>query len=316
MNNLKDKKIIIIGAAGHQGFEYYNMLKEKFEIVAVVDSNENILNEMYSGEDICRCVSAADVPVDFDIALVCVPHTMHAKITLPLLNSGKVVIKEKPLATSIEEANLYNENMNLFTIVQRQFNPMFIKGKEKIESIGRIYNYNYSYNLPFAEMTKGWRANFDISQGGVLLDMGYHVLDILLTYFGNPTLVESFQSYCYPQMQDQSLEDSISILMLHDDGVQGTININRHSTQKSEIFKILGENGSLSIEPKRIKMYDRKGNLIYSEELDEKVNPKLDMITDYIENIGNKEYLKNHIMHHKEMIEVITKIYNKARKVA
>ena len=63
-------------------------------------------------------------------------------------------------------------------------------------------------------------------------------------------------------------------------------------------------------------MYDRKGNLIYSEELDEKVNPKLDMITDYIENIGNKEYLKNHIMHHKEMIEVITKIYNKARKVA
>ena len=146
--------------------------------------------------------------------------------------------------------------------------------------------------------------------------MGYHVLDILLTYFGNPTLVESFQSYCYPQMQDQCLEDSISILMLHDDGVQGTININRHSTQKSEIFKILGENGSLSIEPKRIKMYDRKGNLIYSEELDEKVNPKLDMITDYIENIGNKEYLKNHIMHHKEMIEVITKIYNKARKVA
>lgn len=161
------------------------MLKEKFEIVAVVDSNENMLNEMYSGEDICRCVSAADVPVDFDIALVCVPHTMHAKITLPLLNSGKVVIKEKPLATSIEEANLYNENMNLFTIVQKQFNPMFIKGKEKIESIGRIYNYNYSYNLPFAEMTKGWRANFDISQGGVLLDMGYHVLDILLTYFGN-----------------------------------------------------------------------------------------------------------------------------------
>ena len=316
LNEKTENRIIIIGAAGHQGFEYYNILKGRFNIVAVVDSDKALLNERYKNENVLKCISAETVPVDFDIAIVCVPHTMHSKVAVPLLQAGKTVIKEKPLATSIEESDLYSDNMNLFTIVQRQFNPMFVLGREKMKEIGRIYNYNYTYSLPFSEITKGWRADFNISQGGVLLDMGYHVLDILLTYFGVPIAVEGFQSYCYPEMKIQHLEDSISILMLHENGVQGTNNINRHTTQKSEIFKILGENGSIRVEPKTLEMYNRKGDLKYSKKLSDDVNPKLDMLVEYIENIGNKEYLKKHLMHHKMMVDVITRIYSKARKIA
>lgn len=311
---LNDKKIIIVGAAGHQGYEYYNILKDKFNIVAVIDSNEALLNQLYQNTNIEKCTSIEDLSIYFDIAIVCVPHTMHSKVSVPLLKAGKTVIKEKPFAISLEETNLYNENMNLFTIVQRQFNPIFISGKEKVKELGQVYNYSYTYNLPFSEITKGWRANFDICHGGVLLDMGYHVLDILLSYFGNPLQVESFQSYCYDQMKIQNLEDSISILMLHENGIQGTITINRHSTQKSEIFKILGENGSLKIEPKKLEMYDRKGVLQNSQELSDNINPKLNMFEEYIQNIDNKEYLKKHIRHHKDMVNIINKIYYKARK--
>lgn len=313
MANLDKKMIIIVGAAGHQGFEYYNILKDKFNIVALVD-NKTLIDKLYPDVDIVKCNTIEELTIDFDVAIVCVPHDAHSKIAVPLLKKGKTVIKEKPFAISLEESELYNENMNLFTIVQRQFNPMFISGKEKIKELGKVYNYNYTYNLPFSEITKGWRSTFDVCRGGVLLDMGYHILDILLSYFGKPLKVESFQSYCYKQMEIQNLEDSISLLMLHENGVQGTVTINRHSTHKKETLKILGENGYLRIEPKRIDMYNREGNLCYTDELNDNINPKSDMFEEYIKNIDNKEYLKEHIKHHKDMVDTISQIYYKARK--
>lgn len=310
------QKLIIVGAAGNQGFEYYNLLNDKLNIVALVDNNISHINDLYKNVHINKYKCVEDVNIDFDIAIVCVPHSEHFKITKFLLEKGKTVIKEKPFAISLQEANMYENDISLFTIVQRQFNPMFTVGKEKLKELGHIYSYNYTYNLPLSEITKGWRADFSVCYGGVLLDMGYHVLDILLSYFGKPLKVESFQSYCYKEMEKQNLEDSISLMMLHDNGIQGTVTINRHSTHKKEKFEILGTNGCMIIEPKQLTMYDRKGNLLYSDDLNSSVNPKLEMFLEYIKNIGNKDYLKNHISHHKDMVDIINKIYYKARKTA
>lgn len=253
----------------------------------------------------------------YDTAIVCVPHYLHKDITLKLLEKNKTIIKEKPLAITSNDIDNYLLAMGkynshkLFTIVQRSFNPSFVRAKQALSHLGKIYNYRYVYNLCVPNQTTGWRADWNKSFGGVLIDMGYHVLDVILSFFSKPLFSTAVTSYCYEEMHNKQLEDSISILMKHQNGISGSIVLNRHSSEKVENLTILGSEGAIKITPQGYTEYDRCGHEIkcmkYSTNSDQ---IKLDMFESYLSLAGDCSFLKKHFEHHCDIVKEIEYIYS------
>lgn len=310
-------RIIILGAAGGQGSEYVNLLKDSYNIVGLVDSNFQALSSKFSGTNFNIYESIEEIDSsNYDAAIVCLPHILHKTYTEKLLSSGKTVIKEKPLATSIQELESYLDitnrfnNLKLFTIVQRNFNPIFIEAEKEISRIGKIYSYKYEYSLNIPSITTGWRSSYNMCFGGVLLDMGYHLIDIIIKLFDEPINVAAIKSFCYEKMSDENLEDSISVLMSHKNGIAGNIIVNRHSSNKNELFEINGENGTMLISPLEIKILNRHGAIIFEKNIKKSDINKKDMFDFYFKSENDINFLKEHINHHISIVKTINNIYN------
>ena len=312
-------KVALVGAAGQQGQEYYKLLENSY-INAVVDSDFSKLSSLYSNEKhklkLFSNIEEAVKNADFNVAIVCLPHFSHADVTLCLLKHNKIIIKEKPLALSLADVKKYsNERLSpIFTVVQRQFNPVFTNAKKDLCILDKIYSYTYEYSLNLSEISTGWRSSFECAGGGVLIDMGYHALDIILSFFGKPEKTIAGFSYCYDEMKKARLEDSACLLLQHKQGhLQGLLNLNRHHSQKKEELEIVGQNGIMIITPKSYKIVNRKNQLVKEFILEDNANIKSTMFQTYFQQCGNQEFVKDHFEHHSNIVEVIENSYFESR---
>ena len=314
--------IILIGAAGHQGKEYFKILKEKCNLKALIDNDYELLKKLYDQNKYILLPDFKELnTINYDIALICLPHYLHKDITLSLLTSNKMIIKEKPLGFNSSDIKEYRNvmqkysNYKLFTIVQRNYNPSFKEARNKLNLIGKIYNFSYDYELNIENKTTGWRAEFEKCFGGVLMDMGYHVLDIIFTFFSGLISFSAVNSFCYDEMKKEGLEDSINIIMRFKNGLSGIININRHSNLKKELFTIRGDKGIIEIYPSQYLIYDRKGRIIYSQNFSmNQEQIKLSMFEFFFRNKNNKDFLYEHFKHHSYVVSIIEKIYRQLKE--
>lgn len=134
-----------------------------------------------------------DVPLTaFDAALLCIPDEPKIALIRYLLTNRKHVLVEKPLfagnpADLLDLKVLAEQNRTTcYTAYNHRFEPHFVRMKQLIESgqLGRIYSVRMFYGNGTARLVRNsdWR-----DQGaGVLPDLGSHLLDTALFWFGNP----------------------------------------------------------------------------------------------------------------------------------
>ena len=133
----------------------------------------------------------ADVPLDsYDAALVCTPDDAKLPILRHLLGHGKHTLVEKPLIADDTPAIAELERLAAanravcYTAYNHRFEPHFVRMKETIESgaLGRIYLCRMFYGNGTARDVRDspWRDR----GAGVLPDLGSHLLDTALFWFG------------------------------------------------------------------------------------------------------------------------------------
>src|SRR5713101_6488599 len=140
-----------------------------------------------------RYRSVADVPLaDYDAALVCVPDEAKLELLTYLLGNGKHVLVEKPLWAEEDAEITALETLArrtgavCYTAYNHRFEPHFVRMRELIASgeLGRLYRCRMFYGNGTARLVRdsAWR-----DQGaGVLPDLGSHLLDTVLFWFGKP----------------------------------------------------------------------------------------------------------------------------------
>jgi predicted dehydrogenase len=309
-------KVVVIGAAGHQAQEYINLMRDHWNICALVDPNFST-TECKDGIH-HQNINSVNL-LDIDFALICVPHSVHWEAAKFFLERNIPIIKEKPLAISLEclkKIKSYN-NPTIFITTQRQFNPIFDWAYKMLPQLGTLYKFDYEYTLSIPEETQGWRGRFEFSQGGVVLDMGYHMFDVLIRFFGEPDAIYGNLSHCYESMRKSLLEDSaVLIYEVHKEtrNLIGVVNINRHGCKKTEELRVYGEHGELIITPKKATILDRYGEQTYQMIQPTNVDFRIQMIQDYMENLNNKNYAKAHLAHHSKIVSCIDKIYKLTRR--
>ena len=135
-----------------------------------------------------------DVPLaDYDAALVCTPDNAKFPLLEYLLSNGRHVLVEKPLlAASARELERLagiarKAGAACYTAYNHRFEPHVARMKRLLEAraIGTPYCARLFYGNGTARLVRDsvWR-----DQGsGVLSDLGSHLLDIALHWFGKPS---------------------------------------------------------------------------------------------------------------------------------
>ena len=314
-------RVAVVGAAGQQGREHLATLQrlpDLFTVCALADVQAQPLSKLAHIYHLSHYASVDDLLVneDFDVALVALPHHEHFRVTRKLLGSGKHVIKEKPIALGPEEADILvrtavANSVSLFVIAQRSHQPAFDDLRRAIGEIGDAFSFKYEYHKNFDRATSSWRSRRGESGGGVALDMGYHVFDVLVRVFGAASSVSANASYCYPETRKEALEDAVSVVLDYGArNLQGTVLISRHHYQSTERFEVLGTRGALVATPDRLQVFTRSGQIVNEKTYTSAKQATADtMLGAYGRGISDFAYFMREARIHTEVITVIDQVY-------
>jgi scyllo-inositol 2-dehydrogenase (NADP+) len=162
------------------------------QIVAVVDPLEQRRNDAVA-EFGCKAYDSLDEMLkqrDIDVVIVATPSVCHGPDTKKALKAGKHVVVEKPMATSVAEADSMIRaakaaKRKLFVHQNYRFFREFTFYEDVVCSgiLGRVYHLrNYSSSF---KRRNDWQTLVK-NGGGVLNNTCPHNIDQILTLIGSP----------------------------------------------------------------------------------------------------------------------------------
>jgi predicted dehydrogenase len=200
---------------------------------------------------------------DVDLVDVCTPNTLHAEPACAAAEAGKAVICEKPLAADVPAAEAMVQavercgvaNMVIFNY---RYAPAVREARRLIAEgvLGDIRHFRLHFLQDWL-MDPGrlmsWRLSM-ASGGGVLLDLGAHLIDMLHHLVGPISGVAATQSHHVSNRPGQAgsvqavdVEDVVHALMRARSGATGTLTVSRvaggYACENG--FEIIGSRGSL-----------------------------------------------------------------------
>jgi predicted dehydrogenase len=201
---MKTWKIGIVGAGGISDQHLDAISREPRAVaVAIADISHETARSRAKQYDVPAVYTDYQEMIrreEMDAVIVCVPNHLHAPVTLAALAAGKHVLCEKPMATSVEQAEAMAETARrtrnvLMVAHNNRFRGTSLMLKQLMEqgALGHVYHAKAGWvrrrGIP------GWGSWFtqhEFSGGGALIDIGVHVLDLALWLLGYPHPVSVF----------------------------------------------------------------------------------------------------------------------------
>lgn len=159
-----------------------------------------------------------------DVLFVSLPNYLTAEATIAGLERGIHVFCEKPPGKTVQDirkviaAEKKRPHLKLKYGFNHRYHESVKEAKKVIESgqYGEIINlrgiYGKSSIIPF---DKGWRSERQYAGGGILLDQGIHMLDMIHYFAGEFEEIKSFVSNSYWR---HDVEDNVYTIMRNRDG--------------------------------------------------------------------------------------------------
>ena len=194
-------RVALVGCGAVATQYYVPALREleragKATVVALFDPAADRMSALQ--DTFTQAVCLGDVSevgkLGVELAVVASPPRFHAEQSIQLLQAGCAVLCEKPLATDVAEgeamvaAAVATQQMLASGLVRR-----FFPAAESLRTIlaeqglGAVRSFTWQEGDHFRWPTQS-AAFFRraVAKGGVLLDIGVHVLDLLIWWWGPP----------------------------------------------------------------------------------------------------------------------------------
>lgn len=189
---------------------------------------------------------------DLDILIVCLTNDIAADVTIAGLDAGLHVFCEKPPGRSVEDIVrvIAHERQYPALKLMYGFNHRYHDSVQdslrilRSGELGRVINMRGVYGkaklITFNQ--PDWRTKRAVAGGGVLLDQGIHMVDLMRLFGGDFTEVHSFISNSH---WGYDVEDNAYALMRTSDGVVGMLNSSATQWRHRFHLDINLERGSL-----------------------------------------------------------------------
>lgn len=186
-----------------------------------------------------------------DAVIVATPPNLHPEISCFFLERGTPVLCEKPLCTSVDEAErmIHTAAVNnvLFTMASKfRYCDDVIKAKGILASgmLGDVQQFENAFTAK-VDMSHRWNSDAKVSGGGVLIDNGTHSVDIIRYFMG---AIESVLAVEAGGTQDLSVDENVKMFAKTKNGVTASVDLTWGINKELPYFiSIYGSNGTLHI---------------------------------------------------------------------
>ena len=260
---MKNVKLGIIGLGNIGQVHLRHGLKlANAEVVAVADTSLKALEKAKNLGVKKTFTDYADMLKDpqVDAVLISLPTHLHLKCAQQVAEAKKDVFLEKPIAVTVEDAKevisvAEQNSVKLMLGYPLRFNKNFMKVKEDMENglIGDVENAHATYisSGPFFHRADGhspvpvpdWWFNTQLTGGGVLVDLGCHIINLFRWLFGE--IVDIKGQFGYRFRMD--FEDSAMCLAKFDSGSVAVINVGWFSQEYILRVDLLGSVRNVSV---------------------------------------------------------------------
>jgi len=265
-------KIGILSCDHMHAESYTESLKhiEKVEIAGIAEEDEKKGKDFAQRHGIRYFKDYGDMLSDksVDAVLICSANAKHAKMTIDAAKAKKHIIVEKPIATTIEDAqkmiDACKENkVKLMVSFPVRYAPPIRRMKEIVDNgkLGEIIGISATNH---GTMPGGWFIEKSLSGGGAIMDHTVHVVDILRW------ILKSEVKEVYAKMgtliHDIPVEDCGLISMKFENEIFATLDASwsrpkSFPTWGDVTFEIAGTKGSMSVDT-----FAQHG-MLYSDEI-------------------------------------------------
>jgi predicted dehydrogenase len=196
-------RVGIIGAGGIGTLHAETAARTGVEIRAVCDTRiarATKLAGQFKGA--ATTDDAAELLADdsIDAVVIAVPNLHHARLAIAALNAGKHVLLEKPMAISVGQCDAVLGAMRRASrVVQLGFVSRCAPAARAAERavaegrLGRIYHVKAAmYRRRGIPGLGRWFTTKAESGGGVLIDLGVHMIDLVMHLTGAPRPLSAF----------------------------------------------------------------------------------------------------------------------------
>jgi predicted dehydrogenase len=168
-----------------------------FELAAVLERSSSVAAERYPGITTYRSLEAMLDDASLELFVVTTPSGTHYQIARQILEAGKNVVVDKPLCISsgeIAELMRMAEDRKLLLIPfhNRRWDSDFLTIQRLLQegSLGRLVYFESRFDRWRPMLSRDYRWREDPAPGGgLLLDLGTHIVDQVLVLFGLPEAV-------------------------------------------------------------------------------------------------------------------------------
>jgi predicted dehydrogenase len=190
---------------------------------------------------------------DIDVVDIAVPNALHAPIAIAAAQAGKIVLCEKPLATSLKEAETMAQALRRVpTLIWFNYRriPAVVLAKRLIDEgrLGQIFHYsarylNQSGNDPSKATT--WRYRRSEAGMGAAGDLLSHSIDSAL-YLNGPIAELNAMMHTFAPGRD--VDDATLVLAGFANGSVATFEATRYGVgrRNHNTFEINGSKGMLA----------------------------------------------------------------------
>lgn len=188
-----------------------------------------------------------------DAVYVALPNSMHAEYTIRSAKAGKHVLCEKPMCTSVSDAEAMiaackAANVKLMIAYRLHYEPTTLRAIKLIQdgAVGQVQSIVSANG--FNESAGEWRLNKALSGGGPLMDVGIYCLNAMryLTR-EEPVKFAGFVSTIDKDGRFDTVEENTSWTMQFPSGIQASCTTTYGGSMPG-FYRVYGSKGWLQVD--------------------------------------------------------------------
>lgn len=188
---------------------------------------------------------------DIDLVVVSTPNRTHVPLALRAIESGTPVLVDKPFAPTAEQARQVVDaaaaaGVGLAVFQNRRFDSDFLTVRKVIDSgrLGSVFRFESRYDRWVPRPKDDWREFGEPAEaGGLLYDLGAHIIDQALHLFGPVADV-------YAEMDRRRagvrVDDDTFVALRHTNGVRSHLWTSALAATPNPRFRVLGDAGTFT----------------------------------------------------------------------
>ncbi len=225
-------------------------LRDDVALVRVYDPNPEAFRQQWPHIP-CARDSDGVIASDVDVVFVCVPNALVADTVVAALEAGKHVFAEKPPGCTVADVERIRaaEARHPERKLAFGFNHRFHAGIQEAYRIargGRLGELLWIRGIyGKSDVGAAWRSDKSLAGGGILLDQGVHMLDLVRMFMGDPVEVKSMVTAAH---WDVGVEDNAFALLRNAQGHIAQVHSSSTQWKHRFSFEVYLSKGYLSVD--------------------------------------------------------------------